>query len=92
MCFKSNSSKFGDYVQAFGPQLNILYHVVLVRNFKKENLEILFFFLYKIVTSHAYIKALVKIIFGRNFFICQPIFKICATLFMTFRMQNVCKI
>ena len=38
-----NSGKFGGYVQAFGPQLNIFYYVVLVRNVKNENLEILFF-------------------------------------------------
>ena len=44
------------------------------------------------MTSLAYIftmeKKLVKIVFGRKFFICEPIFKIFAAHFTTFRVER----
>ena len=44
------------------------------------------------MTSHAYIftmeKALVKITFGRKFFICQPIFDFFVALLTTFGMKK----
>ena len=50
----------------------------------------------EIVSSHAYNltmeKALVKIIFGRKIFICQPIFKFFVALFTIFGMPKDDKI
>ena len=57
---------------------------------KKKKKSILIFSR-KIVTSPAHIftmeKALFKIIFWHKIFICEPIFKIFVSLFMTFGMQ-----
>ena len=53
MSLNQNSGKTWDYVQAFGPQLNIFYYVVLVHNVKNEKLEEKK--IWKIVTSLAYI-------------------------------------
>ena len=57
--FNQHSNKYRDFVQAFGPQLSIFYHLVLVRSISNEKLENLFFS-GKIVTSLAYIFTMEK--------------------------------
>ena len=44
MSLNRNSSKLGDYVQAFGPLISIFNHAVLVCRISNKKLEILFCF------------------------------------------------